>query len=122
MPIIFFLGSLKMPVLWSTYGPGKKGCAGEGYGLTWGPSNLQKCKESCIENYNCNSFAWDSKEGYCYLKNKQDACDDVPCDWNSPNNLDHWHFYWMTCGNFSLENDFQNIKTQKNIKCSPNEY
>ena len=85
---------------WSTYEAGKKGCSGEGKEVQGRQYlGLVECQSSCDETLNCNSFVWNSKLYLCYLKNKPDACDDEPCDWDREDALDS-SWYWRTCGNY----------------------
>ena len=109
---------------WSTYGAGKKGCTGEGKALLedgWTYLVLEECKKACEDVSNCNSIAWNSKDNSCFLKHKENACDDRSCDWGR-NDAKDWNFYWktkeslywkdiyigrkMTCGNVLLRISF----------------
>ena len=85
---------------WSSYGVGKKGCTGEGKTVEGNFRQyliLEECKRSCENTSNCNAIAWNSRDNRCYLKNKHDACDDGPCDWER-NDAKYWNYYWKTCG------------------------
>ena len=92
--------SMKLPVSWSSYGPGNKPCTGEGLPLLNDSKqilNSEECQISCDQTAKCNSIAWNSRNYNCYLKNKDNACDDKSCDWGR-NDASDWNFYWKSCG------------------------
>ena len=100
--------SIKLPVSWSSYGPGNKPCKGEGLPLLNDSKqilNSEECQISCDQTAKCNSIAWNSRNNNCYLKNKDDACEDKYCDWGR-NDASDWNFYWKSCGSCNCILDF----------------
>ena len=59
--------------------------------------SLKACKDLCTATSSCNSIAWNSKDDACWIKDKSDACTDTPCNWNSADSADDWHWYWLAC-------------------------
>ena len=95
--------SIKLSVSWSTYDPGNKPCTGEGLPLLNDSKqilNSEQCQISCDQTPKCNSIAWNSINNNCYLKNKDNACEDESCDWGRKDAYD-WNFYWKSCGSLN---------------------
>ena len=59
---------------------------------------LEECQRLCDATPQCNAIAWNSEDNRCFLKNKKDACGDVPCAWGVIDAID-WNLFWKTCGN-----------------------
>ena len=85
-------------VEWSSYGPGKLPCSGEGTELGGEILPLEGCKDFCYNTPSCNAFAWRSSSKNCYIKYQPSNCNDMPCQWNYKWGEDTvWNWYWMTC-------------------------
>ena len=97
---VFIVKDMSQTALtWQTYGPGKKGCSGEGQDLAGNnPKNLAGCQDLCLATDTCNAFAWNSANNKCYIKMKDDVCTDEACDWNRDDNDDaDWNWYYYGC-------------------------
>ena len=83
---------------WSTYPDGKKGFSENGVALMDNKRqilSLENCKRSCDDTPDCNAVQWNFKGSKCYLKHKENACDDTFVDGEIWGN-----FYWRNCGKY----------------------